>query len=92
MGTISGFDSLQKMLGDASRAFEKLDGEIAELRFDPDDPGSVREAIQSMERAVDRKVGAFKSNPLVAQLIPQMKAKYRDAILAHAKSPRANRG
>jgi hypothetical protein len=92
MGTITGLDSLQKMLGDASRAFEKLDGEIAELNFDPDDPASVRAAIRSMEIAIDRKVGAFKSNAMVAQLIPQMKAKYRDVILAHAKSSRANRG
>jgi hypothetical protein len=92
MGRINGFDSLQKMLGDASRAFEKLDGEIAELSFDPDDPASVKEAIRSMGIAIDRKVGAFKSNPMVAQLIPQMKAKYRDAIVAHARSSRASRG
>jgi hypothetical protein len=92
MGTISGLDSLQKMLSDASLAFEKLDGEIAELSFDPNDPASVKEAIRSMEIAIDRKVGAFKGNPMVAQLIPQLKAKYRNAILAHAKSSRANRG
>jgi len=92
MGTITGFDSLQKMLSDASRAFEKLDGEIAELSFDPNDPASVKAAIRSMKIAIDRKVGAFKNNPMVAQLIPQMKAKYRDAILAHAKSSRSNRG
>ena len=91
MGSITGLDSLQKMLGDASRAFEKLDGEIAEVSFDPDDPASVKGAIRSMEITIDRKVGAFKSNPIVAQLIPQMKAKYRDAILAYAKSSREKR-
>lgn len=88
MVKITGFDKLQKMLDDASRAFEELDGKIGEVSFDPNDPASIDDAIRSMEIAIDRKVGAFKSNPMVAQLIPQMKAKYRDGIIARAENAR----
>ncbi len=88
MGKITGFDKLHKMLDDASRAFEEIDGKIGEASFDPNDPASIDDAIRSMERAIDQKVGAFKSNPMVAQLIPQMKAKYRDGIIARAESAR----
>lgn len=90
MGKIAGFDKLQKMLDDASRAFEELDGKIGEVSFDPNDPASIDNAIRSMEMAIDQKVGAFKSNPMVAQLIPQMKAKYRDGIIARAESARTS--
>lgn len=89
MAKISGFDKLQKMFDDASRAFKELDGTIAEVRFDPNDQTSIDEAIRSMETAIDRKVSAYRSNPMVAQLIPQMKAKYRDGILARAESARS---
>lgn len=41
-----------------------------------------------MEAAIDQKVGAFRGNPIVAQLIPQMKAKYRNGFLERAESAR----
>lgn len=88
MATITGFDKLTKTLDDASRAFKELDGTITEVRFDPNDQASIDEAIRTMENAIDQKVGAFRSNPMVAQLIPEMKARYRDGILARAESAR----
>ena len=90
MVKITGFDKLQKMLEDASRAFEELDGKIGEVSFDPNDAASIDDAIRSMEIAIDQKIGAFKSNPMVAQLIPQMKAKSRDGIIARAEIARNN--
>ncbi|HZV57070.1 MAG TPA: hypothetical protein VFF89_05295 [Sphingobium sp.] len=89
MVKITGFDKLQKTLDDAPRAFKELDGTITEVRFDPDDQASIDEAIRSMETAIDRKLSAYRSNPMMAQLIPQMKAKYRDGILARAESARS---
>jgi hypothetical protein len=88
MVKISGFDKLHKTLDDASRAFKELDGTITEVRFDPNDQASIDEAIRSMERAIDEKVGGYRANPMVAQLIPQMKAKYREGIIARAESAR----
>lgn len=90
MVKVTGFDKLRKTLDEASRAFKELDGTITKVHFDPNDQASIDEAIRSMETAIDQKVGAFRSNPMVAQLIPQMKAKYREGILARAESARAS--
>ncbi len=90
MAKITGFDKLRKTLDEATRAFKELDGTITEVRFDPNDQASIDEAIRSMEGAIDEKVGAFRNNPMVSQLIPQMKEKYRDGIIARAASARAN--
>jgi hypothetical protein len=90
MAKITGLDKLHKTLEDAGRALKELDGTIAGVRFDPNDQTSVDEAIRSMESAIDQKIGAFQSNPMVAQLIPQMKAKYREGILARAENAQAS--
>jgi hypothetical protein len=53
---LSGFDELQKTLADVQRATESLDGDIAKLRVDPNDPHA---AIAEMERAVDAKLAPY---------------------------------
>jgi hypothetical protein len=77
---ITGLDKLQRQLEDAGKAFQALDGEIATLRFDPHDPGSVNAAIQQMEEAIDAKVEPYHGNPLVKSVADQLKEKYRAAI------------
>ena len=81
---IEGLDKLQKQLEDASKAFETLDGEITTIQFDPSDQASVEAAIADMERAIDSKTAPFAGNPFVENVSAQMKAKYRDQILARA--------
>jgi hypothetical protein len=82
---VSGFDNLQRQLEDAQRAFKALDGQLATVRFDPDNPESIDAAIRTMESAIDDKVAPYRNNPFVAPLIPEMKAKYREAILERAR-------
>jgi hypothetical protein len=84
--TMSGFDKLKRELDDAQRAFSSLDGELATVRFDPSDQQSVEAAIRSMEEAVDRKVAPYRGNALVESIVPQLKDRYRTAILARAKA------
>ena len=43
--TIKGLDKLQRTLKEAERAAKELDGDLAELRFDPRNPSSIDEAI-----------------------------------------------
>lgn len=81
---IQGLDKLQRQLSEASKAFKELDGEIATLRFDPDDQSSVEAAIADMERAIDSKVTPYATNPLVSSTVAQMKSKYRERILERA--------
>ena len=41
-----------------------------------------------METAIDQKVARYRSNPLVANLAKQMKARYREAIIERARQAR----
>ena len=55
------------------------------MRLNPEGPESVDAAIQAMEAAIDIKVGSYRNNALVLSIVPQLKAKYRAAILERAK-------
>jgi hypothetical protein len=83
---IEGLDKLQRELQDAERAMRTLDGTIAQLKFDPDDRQSVQSAIRQMETAIDNKVGRYRGNALVSQLVANMKEQYRQKILELAKA------
>jgi hypothetical protein len=85
---ITGLDKLQKQLEDAQRAFKALDGQFATVNFDPDDAQSVEAAIRTMESAIDSKVAPYRGNAMVANIVPQLKEKYRAAILERAKQAR----
>lgn len=78
---ITGLDKLQRELEDAQRAFKALDGQLATVHFDP-------EAIRTMESAIDDKVAPYRENAMVASIMPQLKEKYRAAILERAKEGR----
>lgn len=85
---IQGLDKLQKQLSDAQKAIKELDGEIGHVSFNPDDPGSIENAIVEMEAAIDEKVGRHGSNPLVAEMVDGLKEQYRQMILDKAEEAR----
>lgn len=83
---IGGFDKLQRQLQQAQRAVAGLDGEIAEIEFDPGDQASVEAAIRQMEQAIDTKVGQnAANNPLVHQIVQGLKDQYRAAMAGQTK-------
>jgi hypothetical protein len=82
---INGLQKLQRELEDAARAVGSLDGPIANLSVDPNNPSA---AIREMESAVDRKVAPYGGNTLVSQLVRDMKNKFRERILERARTPR----
>lgn len=88
MITISGFDALSKQLEEAQKAISQLDGDICNVNFDPYDPGSIEAAIQKMESEVDRRVGTYADNPIVAPVAAAAKETYRKAILDKAAESR----
>ncbi|MGC2497121.1 MAG: hypothetical protein WA374_05230, partial [Acidobacteriaceae bacterium] len=69
-------------------ALRALDGEIGTVSFDPGNQERIRAAIASMEATIDRKVASYRGNPLVENILPQMKEKYRAAILDRVNSAR----
>lgn len=88
MFKITGLDQLTKQLEQAQQAIGELDGELAAVSFDPNDPASIDAAIQQANASLDAKVTAWADNPLVAQLAEGMKEKFREAILQRAAAAR----
>ena len=85
---ISGLNDLQKELDQASRAFKALDGEIADLKFDPGDQKSIDAAISNLNTAIDKKVAPYRSNKLVMNVATGLKEKYREELLRRAAAAR----
>ena len=85
---ITGLDKLQRTLSDASKVLGSMDGTIAQLRFNPNDPASVEGAVHEMERAIEAKTAGYASNPLIRNVAAQMKATYGAAIRAKADQAR----
>jgi hypothetical protein len=81
---ITGLEKLQRELEEAQRALQALDGTIATLRFKPNDPESVQEAIRQMEASVDAKVAPYRGNALVETVTEKSKDAYRAKILEMA--------
>ncbi len=88
MVKITGFDKLQKTLGDAQTALADLDGELGSVSFDPHDPSSIEAAIAKVELMVDERLGFYAKNPIVGPLAEQMKERYREGILEKAAEAR----
>ncbi len=78
--TMTGFDKLNKELNEFQAALKALNGEMASISVIPGDDQSVRAAIAQMERAVDAKVGRFRSNAMVTALAAATKQNYATEI------------
>lgn len=85
---ITGLDKLTRQLDEASKAAGALDGDLATVNFDPNDPVSVQTAVRAMERAVDQKVSRWRGNPLVDDMANKTKAAMRDSINKRAREAR----
>jgi len=85
---ITGLDGLQKELEKLSQALQSLDGQLANVRFDPSDPASIESAIKEIEKAIDAKAAPYSDNPMVASVVEQLKETYRRGILERAAAAR----
>jgi len=86
---IINLDKFQQELEQARKVFSSLDGNIASLQFDPQDPASVKLAISRMETAIDQKVAPYRHNPLVCGMANELKKQYRTEIAKLAEDERA---
>ncbi len=85
---ISGLDKLTKQLSEAEKALGNLDGDLASVNFDPEDPASIDAAIQELYRTIDQKIGSYSNNPLIDQMVGGLKEQGRQAILDKAAAAR----
>jgi hypothetical protein len=81
MAEVRGLNELQRNLKELQLALESLNGTIAEIPINPNDPASVRKAVKEMEAAVDRKVAPYGNNKMVSVVIGAAKDEYRKALL-----------
>lgn len=88
MFKIEGLDKLARDLDAAQKALSELDGELGSVSMDPYDPASIEVAIQEADRLVDERVAPYASNPLVAQLVEEVKEAQREALLERAAAAR----
>jgi hypothetical protein len=86
---ITGFDRFQRQLDEAAKAFQALDGELASVKFNPNDPSSVEAAAVQIEQAIDAKIAPYRGNAIVENLSMQLKEKYRQQIYDRAAKARA---
>jgi predicted nucleotide-binding protein len=91
MFKITGLDQITRQLEEVAKVAEALNGDLAEVKFDPLDASSVDAAIAEMESAIDAKAGAYRGNPHVDELIENTKEHFRKEILARASAARINK-
>ena len=89
---IEGLDPLMSKLKELEGAALELDGEIAQLTFDPCDPQSIEQAIQDLYAAIDEKVAGYASNEIVLSIAEGLKETGREAILEQAATARLDGG
>jgi len=89
---IHGLDKLSRELGEFSKAIADLEGDITEVRFDPNDPVSIEQAVKQMEAAIDARIEPYSQNSMVTSLVSEMKERYREAILEKATQARLEVG
>ena len=85
---IKGLDNLMKKMKELEKAAAALDGDIASVSFDPNDPQSIEIAIQKMNAAIDERVGEYSRNDMVKGIVDGLKEQSRQAILDRAAAGR----
>ena len=85
---ITGLDKLTRELEDAQRALQNLNGSFGTISFDAADPASVDSALREIDRMVDNRLGAYRSNALVGQLAKATKEAYRKQLLDRVRKVR----
>ena len=85
---IEGFDGLMKKMKQVEDALGDLDGEIAQVEFDPQDPISIEKAIEELNAAVDQRIAGFSHNNWVTEIANGLKERGRSHILERAAAAR----
>lgn len=88
--TVSGLDELQNRLEELAKAIDALNGQICEIKVNPNDPAGIQRAVREMEHAVDSRISGFRSDPLVAQVADAAKEQFREQILQRIEQNRTN--
>jgi hypothetical protein len=76
---------LERTLDQLKKAANSLNGEIARLHFDPNNPSEVNRVVQELERQFDAKVSPHSSNAAVWEIVTGLKQEFRKGLLKKAE-------
>jgi uncharacterized alpha-E superfamily protein len=85
---IKGFDAIRKKTEQLSKFAKEIDGELANLSFDPNNPESIEVALQQISDAVDEKTKSLERNDWIQNLAEQLKEQARNSVLEKAAAAR----
>ena len=85
---VTGLDALSRKLKELERATARLDGDIAQLEFNPHDPQSIENAIQELNSKIDEKLVGYDRNDIVVRIAGSLKESGRRAIIERAATAR----
>lgn len=85
---VSGIIKFNQKQNKTTEELGSLDNEIETVKIDPDDPASIEAAIQSMEAIIDKRLGPYSGNSIIAPFAKSIKIKYRESIVNRAATDR----
>ena len=85
---IKGLGEITRSMKQLEKALAELDGDLASVSFDPDDPDSIEQAIQSLYSTIDEKVSSYSRNEIITGIAEELKENGRNAILERATKAR----
>lgn len=81
---LDGLEKLTRDLHQFEAAMASLDGDLATVKLDPEDPGSIERAIIEVETLIDSKLADYPGNTLIANIGDQIKGNLRQQIIEKA--------
>lgn len=85
---INGLNQLSKQLEQVGKFAKEIDGTLGKVSFDPFDAESIEHAIVNIENLIDERAQSYSSNPMVVELVANMKNSYRQQIIDRAAAAR----
>ncbi|MGJ8757009.1 hypothetical protein ACSFV5_04435 [Acinetobacter sp. HC8-3S] len=85
---INGLDQLSKQFEQVGKFTKEIDGTLGNVSFDPFDAESIEHAIVNIENLLDEKAQGYSSNPIITELVANMKVSYRQQIIDRASKAR----
>lgn len=82
---MDGLDKLSKHLKEAQAGLRAMNGELAKVRFDPEDPQSVEKAVKDMKQKIDSKMAPHRNNPFVKPLVEASKKQFEEHLRKQAR-------
>ena len=77
---MASLDTLRNQLQQAETVLKALDTELAQITCNPDEPRSVKRAIERITIAIDSGFDGLRCNPVLGPLAEALKTQYIERI------------